>query len=306
MELPGENALFRRLVLAFDAPPRDAPLFQYEVSVLQKKTKLNQVLCAVTLRYGQRVLARGKYEALMRPEILPAPTRDFAQAFTGREMAGSVALIIGGSRGLGAMLNGVLAAEGATSIQISRSSGSVPDSRGDATDPVRLLQLRERIIREYGRLDLLICNAFPAIHSLRFEPNALDRIQGYLSRATALVAAPLCVFLEPLHEAGGRLVVISSSAVESPVREWPQYIAAKSAIEAYARVAPLQFPRLEALIVRPPKLLTDMTNTPSGRSGARHPEEFAVELARRLQEPVRPGICDFYPPTGQRPVSVDP
>lgn len=127
----------------------------------------------------------------------------------------------------------------------------------------------------------------PTIQSRRFDPNALDRVQRYLSRATALVAAPFCVFLEPVHEAGGRLVVVSSSAVENTVREWPHYIAAKSAIEAYARVAPLQYPRLAAVIVRPPKLLTDMTNTPSGRSGAIRPEEFAVQLGRRLQAPVR-------------------
>ncbi len=295
MELPGKSGLFRRLVLTFEAPPRDVPLLQYEVSVLRKKPKLGQVMSALTLRIGQRIVAQGKHEALIRPEILSAGAGDFGQVFTGKEMAGRVALIIGGSRGFGAALDQVLKAQGATAIQFSRSGGSTLYGNGDAANPTRLLRLRERIIGEHGRLDLLICNAFPAIHSLWFEPNAFDRIQAYLSRATALIVAPLCVFLKPLHEAGGRLVVISSSAVESPVREWPQYTAAKSAIEAYARVAVLQYPRLDALIVRPPKLLTDMTNTPLGRSGATRPEEFAVQLAKRLQEPVRPGICDTYP-----------
>jgi NAD(P)-dependent dehydrogenase (short-subunit alcohol dehydrogenase family) len=295
MELPGQSGLFRRLVLTFEAPPRDVPLLQYEVSVLRKKPKLGQVVSALTLRTGQRIVAQGKHEALIRPEILSAGGGNFGHAFTGDEMAGRVALIIGGSRGFGSALDRVLKAQGATAIQFSRSGGDTQYGNGDASDPAQLLRLRERIIGEHGHLDLLVCNAFPAIHSLWFEPNTFDRIQAYLSRATALVAAPLCVFLELLNEAGGRLVVISSSAVESPVREWPQYVAAKSAVEGYARVAPLQYPRLAALIVRPPKLLTDLTNTPLGRSGAKRPEEFAVQLAKRLQEPVRPGICDIYP-----------
>ena len=294
MELPGKSALFRRLALTFESPPRGAPIFDYEVSVVQKRPKFGQISCALTLRSGHRIVANGKYEALIRPEIRSTGSSDLDQVFTGKEMSGQIALIIGGSRGLGAALVSVLKAQGAKVIQFSRSSGSASFGNGDAANPALLVRLREKITEEYGHLDLMVCNAFPTIHSLRFEPNGFERIQGYLNRATALVAAPLCVFLEPLNESGGRLVVISSSAVENPVREWPQYIAAKSAIEGYARVAPLQYQRIESLIVRPPKLLTDMTNTPLGRSGTTPPEEFAIQLANRLQEPVRPGICDIY------------
>ena len=189
----------------------------------------------------------------------------------------------------------MLIAQGAQAIQLSRSSNDAQHFRGDAADPNVLAKLREQIIAEHGRLNLLICNAFPTMQSLRFEANAFERIQGYLTRATVLVAAPLCVFLDLLSQSGGRLVVVSSSAIEHPVREWPHYIAAKSAVEAFARVAVLQYPRIDALIVRPPKLITDMTNTPLGRVGAMRPEEFATQLGKRLQEPVRPGRCDIYP-----------
>jgi len=204
-------------------------------------------------------------------------------------------LILGGSRGFGAALHRVLQAQGAIAIPYSRSGSESPYGHGDAADAAGLMRLREKILERHGRLDLLVCNAFPSIHALRFEPNALARIEGYISRATSLAAAPLCVFLEALHLAGGRLVMISSSAVESPIREWPHYIAAKSAVESLARVAALQYPRIEALIVRPPKLLTDMTNTPLGRQGATPPEEFAARLAERLRAPVRPGVCEIYP-----------
>ena len=293
MELPGRSALFRRLTLEFERTPREAPLLAYELTVLSRKAGLGQVTAGIELRSAGRTLGRGQSEALIRPEMMTAG--EYAHKFTGTEMAGRVALILGGSRGFGAALHRVLEAQGAIAIAYSRSGSDSPYGCGDAADAAGLVRLRERILERHSRLDLLVCNAFPAIHALRFEPNALARIEGYISRATSLVAAPLCVFLESLHQAGGRLVTISSSAVESPIREWPHYIAAKSAVEALARVAALQYPRIESLIVRPPKLLTDMTNTPLGRQGATRPEEFAARLAERLRAPVRAGVCDIYP-----------
>jgi NAD(P)-dependent dehydrogenase (short-subunit alcohol dehydrogenase family) len=88
-------------------------------------------------------------------------------------------------------------------------------------------------------------------------------------------------------------VVISSVAAERPVREWPHYVAAKNAVEALARVAPLQYPRISALIVRPEKLLTEMTNTPMGRRGALPPGQLAARIADRLGRPLTQGASEI-------------
>jgi NAD(P)-dependent dehydrogenase (short-subunit alcohol dehydrogenase family) len=84
-------------------------------------------------------------------------------------------------------------------------------------------------------------------------------------------------------------------AVEQPVREWPHYVAAKRAVEAFATVAPLQYPQTSALIVRPEKLLTEMTNTPMGRQKAAPPGQMANEIVERLQKPLRPGSTEILP-----------
>jgi len=88
-------------------------------------------------------------------------------------------------------------------------------------------------------------------------------------------------------------VIISSIFVEHPVSEFPHYIAAKGAVEALVRVATLQYPRICTLIVRPPKLLTAMTNTPMGRLGAASPGLLANCIAARLEHPLEPGRTEI-------------
>jgi len=56
-----------------------------------------------------------------------------------------------------------------------------------------------------------------------------------------MTLAPICVFGNLMNASGGTLVVVSSAAVERPVREWPHYLAAKNAVEALAHVAALQY-----------------------------------------------------------------
>jgi len=164
---------------------------------------------------------------------------------------------------------------------------------GDAADPQALRRLGERVSREHGRLDFLICNACPPILPLRLEPNAAGRIAAYINLAVSLTLAPLCEFLELLNSSEGCAVIISSAAVERPVREWPHYVAAKQAVEALARVASLQYPSIRTLIVRPQKLLTTMTNTPMGRLRAASPGQLANRIAARLEDPLKPGETEI-------------
>ena len=84
-------------------------------------------------------------------------------------------------------------------------------------------------------------------------------------------------------------MILSSVAVEKPVRDWPHYVAAKSAVEGFAQVAPLQYPETSSLIIRPDKLLTDMTNTPMGRQNAMSPLVFAKQVVMQMINPPAAG-----------------
>jgi NAD(P)-dependent dehydrogenase (short-subunit alcohol dehydrogenase family) len=164
---------------------------------------------------------------------------------------------------------------------------------GDAADLDALRRLRERVLKEHGCLDFLICNACPPLLPLLLEPEAAERIGAYINAAVSLTLAPLSEFLDLLNRSGGCAVIISSTVVESPVREWPHYVAAKRAVEALAGVAALQYPRVRTLIVRPKKLLTALTNTPLGRLGAASPGPLANRIAARLEYPMDPGTVEI-------------
>src|SRR5579872_1659325 len=186
---------------------------------------------------------------------------------------------------------------GAAVYGMARSANVGDPSRaevGDAADPEALRRFQERVSREYGHLDFLICNASPPVLPLRLEPNAAGRIGSYINLAVSLTFAPLCEFLELLNHSDGCVVIISSAAVEHPVREWPHYVAAKQAVEGLGCVASLQYPRVRTLIVRPQKLLTTLTNTPLGRLGATSPGLLANRIAARLEEPLEPGKTEIF------------
>jgi hypothetical protein len=48
------------------------------------------------------------------------------------------------------------------------------------------------------------------------------------------------------------------------------------------------------LIARPEKLLTDATNTRMGRKGAVPPVDFALRIAERLHQPLKPGTAEIF------------
>lgn len=295
MDLPGESALFSKLVLHFHGPARCFAAMTYHASVASIDSRFGLIKTEVSLLTGASTVASGQCWSYIRPPVPEVEEID-SKGVRPDSLAGRVAVILGSSRGLGAAMKRALDLRGATVFGMARSGNAGDLSRaevGDAADPEALRRLRERVSREHGRLDFLICNAFPAVLPLRLEPNAAARVEAYIQQAVSLTLTPLCEFLELLKQSNGCAVIISSAAVEHPVREWPHYVAAKCAVEALAGVASLQYPRVSTLIVRPPKLLTAMTNTPMGRLGAASPRLFANRIAARLENPLEPGKTEI-------------
>jgi NAD(P)-dependent dehydrogenase (short-subunit alcohol dehydrogenase family) len=292
MELPGKSALFFRLTASVKNSPRAVVYLRHSVKVGGFDRALGQMRAGFLVQVESRSVASGEYRAFVRP-VLKESSEEVP---VGTGLAGKTVLLVGSSRGLGATLRRVLQAQGAKVVGISRApeASSKDLLSGDASDPAVLAKVREHIVSEYGHLDFLICNACPSILPLRLEPATLQRIDSYISRALSLVLQPISAFIDLLEATGGCNVVISSRAVESPVREWPHYVAAKNAAEGLAQVAVMQFPKTSLLIVRPQKLLTEMTNTPMGRRGATSPMSFALRISERLQRPLQAGTVEIF------------
>jgi NAD(P)-dependent dehydrogenase (short-subunit alcohol dehydrogenase family)/acyl dehydratase len=301
MEMPGKHAIFFRFAATFSPSGHDPALpLNYEAVVKRFDPRLQQARTQVRLLQHEHVMGEGECVSFIRTS-LQGSTREDVQAYMppSEDLSGKVALVIGASRGLGVAIVHLLASQGAHVIATARSpldeaytggDARISTVSGNACDRGWLEQLLEQIKKKHGRLNVLVCNAFPPVVPLRLESNALERIQTYVQQAVAMVLAPLSVFLELLDQSDGCAVIVSSSAVRNPVKEWPHYIAAKQAIEGFAAVAPLQYPRVTSLIVRPQKLLTEMTNTPMGRKNAVPPGLVAAQIVERLKRPLPAGV----------------
>jgi NAD(P)-dependent dehydrogenase (short-subunit alcohol dehydrogenase family) len=295
MELPGESALFSKLVLHFHEVSPFPATMGYRASIASVDSRFGQIRIDVSLLTGAATLISGQCWSYIRP-VLPEVEEIDSTGVRPDSLAGRTAVLFGSSRGLGAAMKRALELRGAAVYGLSRSVNAGDPSRtevGDAADPDASRRLQERISSEHDRLDFLICNACPPVLPLRLEPNAAGRISAYINLAVSLTLTPLSEFLDLLNRSDGCVVIISSASVDHPVKEWPHYVAAKQAVEALGCVASLQYPRVRTLIVRPQKLLTSMTNTPMGRLGAASPGVLANRIAARLEEPLEPGKTEI-------------
>ena len=301
MEQPGQRGLFCKLELAFE----DISLCQqaclcYDARVASLNA-LNMLRSELRLAWGDQLVARGEAWSILIPNSPRGSLSTVAALLPPSDrLKGKVALVIGASRGLGAMLTTALALQGCTVLAnfnrsdqearqlletLTGTPGKVILLKGDAADVSWCEELQARVTQEYGRLDFLICNACPPLLPLQVEAKTITRINSYVSQAMALVSVPMAVFLKVLEEEFGWSVVISSLSVDTLPKEWPHYVAVKCAVEALARVAALQYPKANFLLVRPPRLRTDLTNTPWPHRDSILPELAAAKIVERLQSP---------------------
>ncbi|MFQ5698554.1 MAG: SDR family NAD(P)-dependent oxidoreductase [Myxococcota bacterium] len=311
MELPGRRALYSRLDLEFDATcPATLAALDWSARSEALDSRFSLLRIAARLASGGEPFATLRLESFVRPEVrATAPSRPTGSGRSPlREVTG---LVTGASRGLGAALALELLARGARTYLGYRHSdaaarevlraasdleGSAALCKGDVCDAGWCARVLEQIRSDGPGLDLLVCNAAPALRPLWLEPESLSRLEDHVAAHLSGVATPLAALLPELSARGGRVVVISSAASARPVREWPHYVAAKRAIEGLVEVAALEYPSVQFWIVQPPRLRTDLTNTPVGWEDARSAQVEAARIVSRLSAPVDPGAVHWIGP----------
>ena len=152
------------------------------------------------------------------------------------ELSGRVALVTGAGRRLGRAFAGALAgrgmalaihhhasSEGAASLrdEILAAGGRASCFAADLTDPRAARGLAGRVVKEFGRLDVLV-NSAAIMHKLRFEETSPEQFDAILD--LNLRAAFFCTqgAADALRAARGKVVNMADLAGLEP---WPGYAA---------------------------------------------------------------------------------
>ncbi|WP_370942295.1 bifunctional acetaldehyde-CoA/alcohol dehydrogenase [Amycolatopsis sp. cg5] len=260
MELPGKQAVLSGLTVEFGDYLPDAGVVEV------KRVDARRGLLAL----AGKLPGWGRVElAVASRSVSPEPDADAVRTLVGdgQPLAGKVALVIGGSRGLGAGVAQALALQGAE-VYVTHRRGSVDAERvktglGVAGERVRLVSsdaadtdanqaLLDRVIAGHGRLDLLVLNAFPPLR---------EGDPGYVERALAAVREPLAALAPAVAAAAGKIVLVSSAAVHEPPPGWEYYAEAKRRSEDLLRDTVAARPTIGGLLVRPPRLDTGFVGT---------------------------------------------
>lgn len=191
-----------------------------------------------------------------------------------KKLSEKVALVTGGSRGIGAAIVKRLAAEGASvAFTYSRSAGKaeaiaaeIKASGGHAlaieassARPEEVTGAVRRTIKEWGRMDLLVNNA--GIYTGKaFEEHTLEEYEEIMAVNVRAVYAAALEAVRHLPE-GGRIITIGSNMADNSVgAQATLYAMSKSALQGFTRglARDLGPRRITVNLVQPGPVDTDM------------------------------------------------
>jgi NAD(P)-dependent dehydrogenase (short-subunit alcohol dehydrogenase family) len=224
-------------------------------------------------------------------------------------LAGRVAIVTGGGRGLGRAFALALAEAGSDVALAARSIGDIErvatevEELGrralaaptDVTDAAAVERLVERVLSELGNLDILVNNS-GITHSaplLETSPEEWDRVV-----ATNLRGCFLCMRAAGRHFAdrrAGKVINVASNFAFMGVPNFASYCASKAAIVNLTRAAAIEWAGVGVQVnaLAPGYVETDMN------AAARSDEELNAKIlrqipARRMAHPEELGPLVVY------------
>jgi 3-oxoacyl-[acyl-carrier protein] reductase len=195
-----------------------------------------------------------------------------------------VALVTGGSRGIGRAICQAFAAEGARVAVVYRGNQTAAESlvqeigqgggtavafRVDVTDGVAVQNCVERIEKEWGRLDILVNNAGIIRDDLfiRMDPDAWHSVlQTNLGGTYNFCRA---VAYTMVKQRRGRIINISSVAADYVNLGQTNYAASKGAINAFTRALAMELAGRNVTVnaIAPGFIETDMSEALRNKAG---------------------------------------
>jgi len=217
----------------------------------------------------------------------------------GARLAGKVAVVTGGSRGIGAAIARRFAADGAgVVVNYAASQGAAEEVvaairaaggraiavKADVGKPAEIPGLFAATVAEFGRLDILVNNAavmqrtfLPDVTAELIDAHFNVNVRGYL----------LCVVeAAKLLTAGGSIINVSSAISRMAYPGAVVYTATKGAIDVMTRVLAAELgPRgIRVNALAPGSTRTDMNSEKSGKTKEEERQEEQATALRRIGE----------------------
>jgi 3-oxoacyl-[acyl-carrier protein] reductase len=166
-----------------------------------------------------------------------------------KKLEGKIAIITGGSRGIGAAIAKRLAADGANVAitytkgaeaaasvvkAIEQNGGKALAIQADATDAGAVNAAVEKAVAKFGRLDVLVNNAGTAI-AKRFEDTTLEELESMINLNLRGIFIATQAALKHM-KSGGRIIMIGSCVGERNMTPGlAAYAATKGAVKMFAQ-----------------------------------------------------------------------
>ncbi len=242
-----------------------------------------------------------------RPEAAPARKRGGRFVLSGGPgLAGQVAVVTGGNKGIGLAIAEALAAEGCKVIIFGRDRAALRHAptvlshygnpvlpvEGDVTNEISVVALFEEVRRRFARLDILVNNAGIALGKAIAE-TPLDVWRKTLD--TNLTGTFLCTRAAlPLMKAGATIVNNLSIAAEMAFANSAAYVASKHGQLGFTKVLRLE---MRPKGIRVIELVAGATDTDiweqfwpeAPREKMMAPESVAAAVIGALKQP--PEAC---------------
>jgi 3-oxoacyl-[acyl-carrier protein] reductase len=199
-----------------------------------------------------RSTAIGTSSTRVMPRTDPAPARSPLDGVSRNgaplQLDGKVAVVTGGTKGLGAAIRDFYLAAGASVVAASRSAKedtATSSERSvvlpvDVTDPASVARLLDETAERFGGIDILVANA-GVVWNGKLKRLGLSRWNDMVdTNLTGLFICTQSVVPHLERRGGGSILTMSSCLASRPAVGASGYVATKAAIEAFTAAAALE------------------------------------------------------------------
>jgi 3-oxoacyl-[acyl-carrier protein] reductase len=280
VSLPGSSATFLEFSAECARPIALRRQYRLEGTVAHRSMATRIVKKALVVRESGAdapASVTGKVATLVNKPGRAMPTiSELKEAATDRGLAGKVVLITGASRGIGETTAKLFALNGSRVVvnyhrgsedaarvarEITDAGGEAVAIAADVADPGQVRALVDATMEQYGAIHVLVNNAARDYRPIPFLKLTWDEVQKDLD-VVARGAFLCCQQVIPimLAQGGGKIVSISSVAVDDPPADQTKYVMAKSALVGLTRSLSIEFAsrNIQANLVVPNFVETDL------------------------------------------------